>query len=121
MDAPAARRDGEAQGSQPGWAPIFFFFFFLRPANLEPWAPCAAAAPTEVAGADPTGRQGGTTGTDWHVGACPTASTVPSVHPRCIPPLSPPRESLVPAPSRAPAGWAELAEPAKPISLHRLR
>lgn len=28
MDAPAAGRDGEAQGSQPGWAQIFFFFFF---------------------------------------------------------------------------------------------
>lgn len=60
------------------------------------------------------GRSGSTGQTGWHdedqhVGACPAASTVPSVHLRTIPPLSPPWESLVPAPSHAPTGWAEPA------------
>lgn len=57
------------------------------------------------------GRRGPAGQAGWHdgdqrAGTYPTAFTVPSVHLRCIPPPSPPQESLGPALSHAPTGWA---------------
>lgn len=52
---------------------------FLRLADLEPWAPCAAGPPTEVAGEDLLARQGGTMGT-----SVPGLILLHSLCPQCI-------------------------------------